>query len=147
MDGMLRLSEACAKLRLSSVVEKQDAEIAMGITTYYLDTMCMDPGTKKYNQDIATGGETATQKKVRLGLMGFIEANLDILTENNANGWIDLKELKSTFMEEMSVSEKDFNKALREAQDDQLLVLKGNLQKLEYKGEKKRGCTLDDEYK
>jgi len=147
MEGMMRLSEACAKLRLSSVVEKQDAEIALGIITYYLDTMCMDPGTKKYNQNMAYGGETVSQQRVRVGLIGFVENNLDVLTENNKNGWIKIKDLETAFMKEMGASQKDFDKALAEADRDNKLKYKENEQYLEYRGDKKRACVLHDEYK
>jgi replicative DNA helicase Mcm len=145
-DGMLRLSEACAKLRLSNVVEKQDAEIALGVITYYLDSMCLDPGTMKYNVDVAMGGETRGQQKARLGLIGFVEANINELTENNPSRWINAEELKEAFMRETSTNIKDYEKALTAAQNEGILSLKGNDQYLEYKEKKPRKGVLRDEY-
>jgi replicative DNA helicase Mcm len=146
MEGMLRLSEACAKLRLSNVVEKQDAEVALVIITHYLDTMCMDPGTKQYNQDMATGVETNLQRKTRLELKDFIEANLDMLTENEDHGWIDTKNLERAFMGQTGTNQKDYDKALKNEIDNFLLVYRSAQSKLEYKGDKKRRNILRDDY-
>jgi replicative DNA helicase Mcm len=146
-DGMLRLAEACAKLRLSNVVEKEDAEIALRIITHYLDSMCLDPGTMKYDINRAVGGETKDQQKARLGLIGFIEANIKMLTENNPNGWINAEELKEAFMKETDTEEKDYKKALKEAQDERYLTLKSNDEFLEFKEKKPRKGVLRDEYK
>jgi replicative DNA helicase Mcm len=146
MEGMLRLSEACAKLRLSNVVEKQDAEVALVIITHYLDTMCMDPGTKQYNQDMAIGVETRSQRKTRLELKDFVEDNLDMLTENEEHGWIDAKTLEKTFMEQTGASQKDYDKALKTAIENFWLVYRSAQSKLEYKGDKKRRNVLRDDY-
>jgi len=146
MDGMMRLAEACAKLRLSRIVEKQDAEVALTIVKHYMDTMCMDTSSHQYNADMVIGGETKNERKARIGLIGFVEDNLDMLTENEENGWIDTKVLEKAFMDRMNVSQKEFDKALKEADYENLLKQKKGGTKLEYRGEKKRSDALHDKY-
>jgi replicative DNA helicase Mcm len=145
MDGMVRLSEACAKLRLSSIVETQDAEVALGVITYYLDTMCMDSGTKKYEIDKLTGKEKKSEREARIGLRGFIENNLDVLQQNK-NHWIRKDELKRMYLDQCGASSSDFEKALAELTDpkiDLLLCKEGDIY-LEYRGDSKKSrCALD----
>jgi replicative DNA helicase Mcm len=51
LQGLVRLAEAHAKSRLSPIVEKQDSEIAIRLTTYYLMQVGYDPETKKFDID------------------------------------------------------------------------------------------------
>jgi len=112
MEGLSRISEACAKLRLSDVVEAEDANIALGILDYYLNTMCMDPATGKYNSDMINGTENEGQKKVRIGLEAFIKENYTELTSNHVKGYIVAEELEEKFKTRTGATEKEYGKAI-----------------------------------
>ncbi len=51
LQGLVRLAEAHAKSRLSLVVEKQDTDVAIRLTKYYLMQVGYDPETKTFDID------------------------------------------------------------------------------------------------
>lgn len=51
LQGLVRLAEAHAKSRLSSTVEKRDAQVAIRLTNYYLMQVGYDPETKTFDID------------------------------------------------------------------------------------------------
>ena len=61
IEGLVRLSEASAKIRLSSVVELSDAERAIRLTNYVLDKVSRDRETGKLDIDILATGRPKSQ--------------------------------------------------------------------------------------
>jgi len=62
LEGIIRLSEAHAKLRLSSVVERSDAKIAIELLKYSLMQVGYDEETKSFDIDRVTTGVTASKR-------------------------------------------------------------------------------------
>ncbi|MEM4390882.1 MAG: minichromosome maintenance protein MCM [Candidatus Diapherotrites archaeon] len=60
LEGLIRLSEASAKVRLSDFVERQDAERAIRLVKTSLQDLVTDPETGKIDIDIITVGQTHT---------------------------------------------------------------------------------------
>jgi replicative DNA helicase Mcm len=61
LEGLVRLSEASARVRLSDVVEKVDAERAVRLLKTSLEDLVTDPETGKIDYDIIATGRTHTQ--------------------------------------------------------------------------------------
>lgn len=125
MEGMGRLSEACAKSRLSDVVEWQDAEVAINIMDYYLKTMCTDQNGS-IDIDKVQGRETKAEYNIRSELLKYVKDNYLDLTEGRDNGYILSDVLKLWFTEEKKVSDKDYDKAFAELKTDGKLVERSN---------------------
>ncbi|MFH1917498.1 MAG: LAGLIDADG family homing endonuclease, partial [Nanoarchaeota archaeon] len=51
LQGLVRLAEAHAKARLSLTVEKEDSQVAIKLTNYYLMQVGYDPETKSFDID------------------------------------------------------------------------------------------------
>ena len=61
IEGLIRMSEASAKIRLSNVVEAFDAERAIRLTTYVLDKVSRDRETGRIDADILATGRPKSQ--------------------------------------------------------------------------------------
>lgn len=61
LEGLVRLSEASARVRLSDTVEKRDAERAVKLVKASLGDLVTDPETGKIDYDIIMTGQTHTQ--------------------------------------------------------------------------------------
>ncbi len=61
LEGLVRLSEASARVRLSDTVEKEDAERAVRLLKTSLEDVVTDPETGKIDFDIIATGKTHTQ--------------------------------------------------------------------------------------
>ncbi|MFH1586295.1 MAG: LAGLIDADG family homing endonuclease [Candidatus Diapherotrites archaeon] len=61
LEGLVRLSEASARVRLSNTVEIRDAERAIRLVKTSLQEVVTDPETGKIDIDIITSGQTHTQ--------------------------------------------------------------------------------------
>ena len=61
MEGLVRLSEASARVRLSDRVELEDVKRAIKLVKYSLEELVTDPETGKIDIDILTAGITHTQ--------------------------------------------------------------------------------------
>ena len=67
LQGLVRLAEAHAKSRLSPTVDKQDAEVAIRLTKYYLMQVGYDPETKRFDIDrFSTKMSSSQRSKVFL---------------------------------------------------------------------------------
>ncbi len=60
LEGLIRLSEASARVRLSDFVERQDVERAIRLVKTSLQDLVTDPETGKIDIDIITVGQTHT---------------------------------------------------------------------------------------
>lgn len=63
LNALIRLSEASAKVRLSSKVEKEDAEIAIKLFEESLYKLGMDPEENIFDLARITGGKTVQKKR------------------------------------------------------------------------------------
>ena len=61
LEGLIRLSEASARVRLSDVVERRDVERSIRLVKTSLQDMVTDPETGKIDIDIITSGRTHTE--------------------------------------------------------------------------------------
>lgn len=73
LDGVLRLAEACARLRLSETVEMIDAEMAIALVKVSLEDVGYDPETGKMDVDWANGRQSWTQQERVNKIKGLIE--------------------------------------------------------------------------
>lgn len=62
LQGLVRLAEAHAKTRLSSVVERVDTDVAIKLTKYYLMQVGYDPETKTFDIDRFTTGTSKSKR-------------------------------------------------------------------------------------
>ncbi|HLD10870.1 MAG TPA: hypothetical protein VJB89_02215 [Candidatus Nanoarchaeia archaeon] len=62
LEGLIRLTEASARLRLSTKATKEDAERAISLLTYCLTQVGMDPETGQIDQDRISGIITASTR-------------------------------------------------------------------------------------
>jgi hypothetical protein len=62
LQGLVRLAEAHAKLRLSATVDKEDSQVAIKLTNYYLMQVGYDPETKSFDIDRFTTRVSSSQR-------------------------------------------------------------------------------------
>lgn len=62
LEGLVRLSEASARVRLSDTIEKIDAERAIRLLKNSLEDVVKDPATGKIDFDIIASGQSMTQQ-------------------------------------------------------------------------------------
>jgi replicative DNA helicase Mcm len=74
LDGVLRLSEACARMRLSEEVEMIDAEMAIALVKVSLEDIGYDPETGKMDTDWANGRTSWNQQDRIHRIKGIVEA-------------------------------------------------------------------------
>ena len=118
LEGACRLAEASAKMRLSSIVEKQDAEVAISLIEYYLETMCLDPATGKHYVEMAQGGHNPTEVNRTDKLTSLIDYEDRELRgkfpTNPAKWWVEVEDIKSSFLlDDSKPTEKDFNNLMK----------------------------------
>ena len=71
IEGLVRLSEASAKLRLSETVDESDAERAIRLTHYVLEKVSRDRETGKLDIDIIATGKPKSQVDKINHIMGI----------------------------------------------------------------------------
>ncbi len=97
LEGLVRLSEASARIRLSDVVEKQDAERAIRLVRASLQDLVTDPETGKIDYDIIVTGQTHTQITNMKKILNIVKGKVreeeidmvplqDVLEEAKAEG-------------------------------------------------------------
>jgi replicative DNA helicase Mcm len=62
LQGLVRLAEAHAKIRISQTVDKEDAQVAIRLTNYYLMQVGYDPETKTFDIDRFTTSVSSSQR-------------------------------------------------------------------------------------
>jgi len=72
IEGLIRLSEASAKARLSQVVEIEDAERAIALTEYVLRQTAFDRSTGRIDIDIITSGQPRSKAEQYYDIIGII---------------------------------------------------------------------------
>jgi replicative DNA helicase Mcm len=95
LEGLVRLSEASARVRLSDTAEKEDAERAIRLVKASLNDVVTDPETGKIDYDIIATGVTHTQITNMKKILGIVQNKAremdavpvqDVLTEAEAEG-------------------------------------------------------------
>lgn len=82
IEGIIRLSEASAKLRLSQRVELQDAERAIGLAMFVLNDVFVDKTTGRIDSDIISIGQPKSRvdrMRTILGLIGTLQKQYDLV--------------------------------------------------------------------
>jgi replicative DNA helicase Mcm len=82
LEGIVRLSEASARVRLSNVVEPEDTDRAIRILKNSLQDLVTDPETGKVDIDIITSGQThsaMTNLKTVLGIIRSKAQEMDMV--------------------------------------------------------------------
>jgi len=82
IEGIIRLSEASAKLRLSQRVELQDAERAIALSTFVLNDVFMDKTTGRIDSDIISIGQPKSRvdrMRTILGVIGTLQKQYDLV--------------------------------------------------------------------
>ena len=64
LEGLIRLSEASAKIKLSSTITKEDSKKAIELVHYSLTQMGMDPKTGKIDLDRITSNISASERSI-----------------------------------------------------------------------------------
>ena len=78
LEGLVRLAEANAKIRLSDTVEEEDAEIATGLFNYVMQQIMTDKATGAFDVDtVATGKPKSERDKLQKA-----DTILDIIREH-----------------------------------------------------------------
>ncbi|MEK6924338.1 MAG: minichromosome maintenance protein MCM [Candidatus Micrarchaeota archaeon] len=86
IEGLIRLSEAHAKMRLSPLVEAQDAQSAVDLLDFVLRGVFFDRETGRIDSDIIAIGQPKSKlDKVRsvLGIINSLEKEMDLVAEDD----------------------------------------------------------------
>ena len=133
-EGISRLAEAHAKMRLSSEVNGEDAKAALKIMEYYLHTMCLDPGTGELCIDTVMGGKCTSEKNRDASLLEvLVEIRSKIMIENpdltGAECLIDIEYAQGYFIDKWH-TEKEFKKGLDSLASDMKITLQRGQSKI-----------------
>jgi len=82
IEALIRLAEASAKLRLSDVVSREDAELAIRLVLKSLEQIALDPETGELDIDFITGTPKAQRDRIALVLQ--IVEQLEDMTPKGA---------------------------------------------------------------
>ena len=117
LEGLVRLSEASARVKLKNAVELEDAQKAMMLVRKSLEDTVVDPETGKIDIDIITSGTTHTKQNA-------ISVTIRIIKDAMAEG-IDMVPMEQVITEAM---EKGISEdKVKSAMDD--LEKKGDIYK------------------
>ncbi|MBI5002729.1 hypothetical protein HZC31_05055 [Candidatus Woesearchaeota archaeon] len=72
LEALVRLSEACAKVRLSSTITRKDARNAINLLHYCLEQIGLDPETGKIDIDRISTGITTSERAKIVGIREII---------------------------------------------------------------------------
>jgi replicative DNA helicase Mcm len=127
-EGISRLAEAHAKLRLSPIVEEQDADVAIRIVEYYLNTMALDPATGEINVDMVTGGKSQTAKNNERTLYDIIveqwKEEVERCNGTGCDPLLDINIVKELFVDSCGHSEKEYEKSLASLKEIPKIILR-----------------------
>ncbi|CAL9728135.1 DNA replication licensing factor Mcm4p [Monosporozyma unispora] len=122
LESMIRLSEAHAKMRLSSAVELEDVQEAVRLIKTAIKDYATDPKTGKIDMNLVQTGKSVIQRKMQEDLAREV---VRILTENTSDS-MSFNELIKQINEHSQdkVDSGDISDALsRLQQEDKVIVL------------------------
>jgi DNA replication licensing factor MCM4 len=127
LESLIRLSEAHAKMRLSSIVERIDVEEAERLIKVATQQAATDPTTGKIDMDILTSGVSSTRRDVITQLSMTIKQLLKEDEDRARNGvkFLNLKDEVEIRMNKngMTLHAVDFKNAIRELEDQHYVGL------------------------
>ncbi|MFA6268277.1 MAG: minichromosome maintenance protein MCM [archaeon] len=108
LEGLVRLAEASARVRLSDVVEREDADRAINLVKKSLEETVTDPDTGRIDIDIVTSGVTQAKQNA-------LSTMLRLIKEQMATG-IDMVPIEEIVAKgiEKGLDEQKINSALDE---------------------------------
>jgi len=86
IEGLIRLSEASAKARLSPMVDVQDAQRAIDLANFVLKEVYMDKETGKLDSDLISLGQSKTRldkQRTVMQLIETMEKEVDLLSADD----------------------------------------------------------------
>ena len=83
LESLVRLAEASARVRLSDVVEPQDAKRAIDLAKYSLRQVGTDPDTGEFDIDMVEAGSSKSQRQRKKGVRELINEICDEQEEND----------------------------------------------------------------
>lgn len=124
LESLIRLAEAHAKIRLSTKVEITDVEEAWRLHREALKQSATDPLSGKIDVGILTTGMSSEGRQKRAALVAAIKAHL------KAKGKVATLAYQKLFTDirdasQVLVTREQFEDALKELQDENVLVLVG----------------------
>lgn len=127
LESLIRLSEALAKMRLSSVVERKDVEEAVRLIKVATQQAATDPTTGKIDMDILASGVSSSKRDVITSVSMVIKQLLKEDEERSRIGvqYMNLKNEVILRMKKanMILHDIDFKNAIRELEDQQYIGL------------------------
>ena len=116
LEAIIRLAEACAKVKLKEVVDKDDAKKAVKLQMASLKDAGVDPETGEIEADIVGGGRPKSERDKLSTLVDEVK-----LLEEEYNGQAPLNVLKSNMEEKHGVSEDKVESLIRTLQQRGIL--------------------------
>lgn len=127
LESLIRLSEALAKMRLSSEVSRGDVEEAVRLIKVATQQAATDPTTGKIDMDILTSGVSSTRRDIITSISQVIRQLLKEDEERSRHGvqFSHLREeVKLRMMKNnMELHDIDFRNAIRELEDQHFVGL------------------------
>ncbi|XP_023234915.1 DNA replication licensing factor MCM4-like [Centruroides sculpturatus] len=124
LESLIRLSEAHAKVRLSSSVELVDVEEARRLHREALKQSATDPASGKIDITILTTGMSSSIRRRRLevaqALRNLLKGKGKTQTFNYQKTYLELKESS-----DIMITKEMFEDAVKDLQDDEFLVVTG----------------------
>ncbi len=102
LEGLVRLAEANAKMRLSDVVERRDALVAINLMDYVMKEIMTDQETGKIDVDIITTGKPQSEREKAITVLDIIrelskqydEVEIDAIIQEAASYNIDASKVR-----------------------------------------------------
>ena len=104
LEALVRLAEACAKLKLKDTVGKQEAEKAVELTKYCLKDVGVDPETGEMDADIVNGSKTPKSKRDKINI---VSEEIKTLMNEYSDGQVPVNVLVDNLRENYEFAEKD----------------------------------------
>ncbi len=89
LEALIRLAEAQAKMRLSEVVTEQDAQAAIDLMMYFLQSVGFDVETERIDIDVVMTGKPMSQREKLVKLMEILKE----LEASSKDGLVKISEL------------------------------------------------------
>jgi len=125
LESMIRLSEAHARMRLSSKVELEDVKEAARLMKEAIRTSAMDPRTGKIDMGLLNTGTGSGQRKLRDDMR---KAVLDVLNAAGKNRNVKWSEVVKQLNEQSSVKvdATEFSEVIKAMENEGLIKVMGD---------------------
>lgn len=128
LESLIRLAEAHARVRLSQVVSLEDVEEAKRIHREAIKQSATDPASGRIDVSILTTGISASGRRRKAELVQTLRRLLGQLAQTHSQTQIPFQTVFSELKlaSRLMVTRELFEDALRELQDENVLVMYGN---------------------